>query len=144
MVRRAGADMGIRTRRGFDWTGRYPWIVESALGLKVSSLVMDGEGVIVGDDGVSIVDKLHSRGYDNDVLLIGFDLLEMNGTDLRQEPLLKRKAALAKLLRRSSDVASSCRTSQCSASTPSATRTTSAAIQFLGLPVPENRPWTIT
>jgi bifunctional non-homologous end joining protein LigD len=82
MVRRAGADMGIRTRREFDWTGRYPWIVESALGLKVSSLVMDGEGVIVGDDGVSIVDKLHSRGYDNDVLLIGFDLLEMNSTDL--------------------------------------------------------------
>jgi predicted helicase len=42
-------------------------------------------------------------------------------------------------------VASSCRTSQCSASIPpSATRTTSAAIQFLGLPIPENRPWTIT
>jgi hypothetical protein len=39
-------------------------------------------------------------------------------------------------------VASSCRTSQCSASTPSVTRTTSASIQFLGLPVPENRPWT--
>src|SRR5580704_4373597 len=41
-------------------------------------------------------------------------------------------------------VASSSRTSQCSASTPSATRTTSAAIQFFGLPVFVNRPWTIT
>jgi hypothetical protein len=47
-------------------------------------------------------------------------------------------------LRGSALVASSCRTSQCSASTPSATRTTSVAIQLLGLPVPENRPWTIT
>src|SRR6266478_4152217 len=40
--------------------------------------------------------------------------------------------------------ASSWRTSQCSANTPSAMRTTSAAIQFLGRPVPENRPWTMT
>src|SRR6266478_3864709 len=40
--------------------------------------------------------------------------------------------------------ASSWRTSQCSANTPSAMRTTSAAIQFLGRPVPENRPCTMT
>src|SRR5260370_4012137 len=44
----------------------------------------------------------------------------------------------------SARAASSWTTSQCSANTPLAMRTTSAAIQFLGRPVPENRPWTMT
>jgi ATP-dependent DNA ligase len=90
----------IRTRRGFDWTSRYPWIVETALKLRATSFV-DGGGVITDDNGVSNFDKLHSRQHNEDVLLLGFDLLELDGTDLRDEPLEKRKASLAKLLRRS-------------------------------------------
>jgi ATP-dependent DNA ligase len=49
---------------------------------------------------VADFDRLHSRRHDHEVQLLGFDLLELDGDDVRQEPLDRRKAALAKLLRR--------------------------------------------
>jgi bifunctional non-homologous end joining protein LigD len=63
----------------------------------------DGEGVVLGKDGKSDFARLHSRSHDDAVQLLGFDLLELDGADLRREPLERRKAALAKLLRRSHD-----------------------------------------
>jgi ATP-dependent DNA ligase len=54
-------------------------------------------------DGVSDFDRLHSRRHDGEVQFLGFDLLELNGADLRGEPLENRKATLASLLRRSRD-----------------------------------------
>jgi hypothetical protein len=56
--------------------------------------------VILRQDGVSDFDRLHSRRLDGEVQLLGFDLLEFDGTDLRPEPLDRRKLALARLLRR--------------------------------------------
>ena len=47
--------------------------------------------------------RLHSRRHDREVQLLGFDLLELDGTDLRRDPLMNRKATLASLLRRSRD-----------------------------------------
>jgi ATP-dependent DNA ligase len=100
MVRRTSAGVRIRTRRGYDWTDRFPLIVEAASQLQVTSFVLDGEGVI-RPDGVSDFDALHGRRRDPEVQLLAFDLLELDGTDRRPEPLESRKAALAKLLRRS-------------------------------------------
>jgi ATP-dependent DNA ligase len=101
MVRRTAAGIRIRTRNGHDWTDRFPWIVEAAGKLRATSFVIDGEGVILRQDGVSDFDRLHSRRHDDEVQLLGFDLLELDGTDLRREPLENRKATLASLLRRS-------------------------------------------
>ena len=103
MVRRIAASVRIRTRRGYDWTKRFPRIVEAARKLRASSFVLDGEGVVLGKDGKSDFARLHSRSHDDAVQLLGFDLLELDGADLRREPLERRKAALAKLLRRSHD-----------------------------------------
>ena len=100
IVRRAGDRVRLLTRRGFDWTKRFPRIVEAAQGLRVSSCVLDGEAVVCGPDGVSDFDRLHSNGYDAQVFLYAFDLLELDGYDSRQEPLERRKAALGKLLAR--------------------------------------------
>ena len=50
--------------------------------------------------GLSLFDRLHSGRFDREVILCGFDLLELNGTDLRPLPLEQRKAKLAELLRR--------------------------------------------
>jgi len=52
---------------------------------------------------VSDFDKLHSRRHDGEVQLLGFDLLELDGADLRGEAFIYRKAALTRLLRRSRD-----------------------------------------
>jgi ATP-dependent DNA ligase len=99
MVRRTADGVRIKSRRGYDWTDRFPLIVDAAARLRASSFVLDGEGVILGQDGLSDFDRLHSRRHDGEVQLLGFDLLELNGTDLRPEPLEQRKLALARLLR---------------------------------------------
>ena len=100
MVRRQGARVRLFTRRGFDWSHRFPLIVEAAGSLRVSSISIDGEAVVCGDDGISDFDRLHSQCWDAAVFLFAFDVLEIDGDDLRQEPLERRKARLEKVLAR--------------------------------------------
>jgi bifunctional non-homologous end joining protein LigD len=100
MVRRQGSRVRLFSRRGFDWSHRFPAIVEAAGALPVMSASLDGEAVVCGEDGIADFDKLHSRGFDDSVILFAFDLLEVDGDDLRQEPLERRKARLDKLLAR--------------------------------------------
>jgi bifunctional non-homologous end joining protein LigD len=94
----------VFTRRGFDWTARFPWIEDALRSLRVQSATIDGEAVWCGQDGISDFEKLHSRAHDDQVFLYAFDLLELNGEDCRREPLEARKAALAKLLSRTTGV----------------------------------------
>jgi bifunctional non-homologous end joining protein LigD len=101
IVRRTPSGIRIRTRRGYDWTDRFPLIVEAAGRLRATSFLLDGEGVILRPDGVSDFDALDDRRRDREVQLLAFDLLELDGEDLRPDPLERRKAGLAKLLRRS-------------------------------------------
>ena len=61
--------------------------------------MIDGEAVLLGVDGVSDFDGLHSRKYDDEVQLYTFDILALDGDDLRALPLSMRKANLARLLR---------------------------------------------
>jgi ATP-dependent DNA ligase len=98
IVRRDGGRVSLFTRRGHDWSGRYPLIIDAARRLKVSSIVIDGEAVILGPDGRSDFDKLHTHGYDNQVVLYAFALIRVDGEDWRPRPLEERKAKLAKIL----------------------------------------------
>jgi bifunctional non-homologous end joining protein LigD len=100
MARRRGDRVRLYTRRGYDWTGRYPRIAQALRSLKVTSAVIDGEAVWCGPDGVSSFDKLHSRAHDDQVFLYAFDLLELDGVDCRAQPLAIRKAWLRKLFAR--------------------------------------------
>jgi bifunctional non-homologous end joining protein LigD len=56
--------------------------------------------VVCGPDGIAVFDALHRRGGAGDAVLQAFDLLELNGEDLRLLPFEKRKAELARLLAR--------------------------------------------
>jgi bifunctional non-homologous end joining protein LigD len=103
MVRKAGDHVRIYTRRGVDWTKRFPRITEAVRKLKVASALLDGEGVICDDRGLAIFDKLHSKLHDESVMLYAFDVLELDGDDCRRERLDERKSRLRKLLRRRSD-----------------------------------------
>ena len=98
MVRRAPSGVCIRSRRGYDWTDRFPLIVEAASRLRATSFVFDGEGVILRPDGVSDFDALHDGRRYGEAQLLAFDLLEIDGEDLRPQPLERRKARLEKLL----------------------------------------------
>ena len=99
IVRKVGDRVRLFTRRGYDWTERYPRIREALAGLRAASVTIDGEAVFCGPDGVAVFDRLHSRAYDDQVILYAFDLLELDGEDFRPRPLEERKAALAKLLK---------------------------------------------
>jgi bifunctional non-homologous end joining protein LigD len=100
LVRRHAGGVRLFTRNGHDWTGRFPLIARAALSLKAASCLIDGEAVACDGDGLPVFDQLRYRRQDGHVFLYAFDLIELDGNDLRHEPIERRKAALAKLIRR--------------------------------------------
>jgi bifunctional non-homologous end joining protein LigD len=100
IVRREGPAVRLFTRRGYDWTDRYPAIASAAAKLRARSFTLDSEAVVVGADGVAVFEALHRRHKASDAILYAFDLLELDGEDLRPLPLSSRKAKLARLLAR--------------------------------------------
>jgi bifunctional non-homologous end joining protein LigD len=100
MARRDAAGVRLFTRRGNDWTALYPSIAAAVAALPCRSCLIDGEGVICGEDGVSVFDRLrYGRQPQAEAVLFAFDLLELGGNDLRRSPLGDGKRALFKLLR---------------------------------------------
>ena len=99
MICRDTAGMRLLTRRGYDWTARFPAIASAASVLRAKSFLIDGEAVCCDDKGIALFDKLRQRRNEWSVFLVAFDLLELNGRDLRREPIEIRKAGLARLLR---------------------------------------------
>jgi bifunctional non-homologous end joining protein LigD len=99
MIRKSAGRVTLFTRRGFDWTARYPQLVAAAEAIKAASFLIDGEAVCAGDDGVTDFSKLHSRVSDHEAFVYGFDLLELDGEDLKPRPLLERKVVLQRLLK---------------------------------------------
>ena len=91
------------TRNGHDWSEHYPLITEAALRNRNSSFVIDGEAVLLGVDGRSDFNGLHSRNHDAEVEFYAFDMLVSDGDDLRKLPLSMRKTNLARLLARRVD-----------------------------------------
>jgi bifunctional non-homologous end joining protein LigD len=103
MVRRDPVGVRLLTRNGYDWTGRFPLIAAiaaAAEALRARSFLIDGEAVACDGDGLPVFDRLRYRRQDGRVFLYAFDLLELNGRDMRREPLEVRKVALAAVLRR--------------------------------------------
>jgi bifunctional non-homologous end joining protein LigD len=101
MVRRDPAGVRLFTRKANDWTARFPLIVEAVNHLKVRSCLIDGEVVCCDERGLAIFQKLRQRREEHSAFLYAFDLLELNGADLRREPIEVRKATLASILRKS-------------------------------------------
>jgi bifunctional non-homologous end joining protein LigD len=103
MAQRDGAGVRLFTRRGLDWTDRYPSIAAAVAALACRSCLIDGEVVICGEDGTPVFDRLrYGRQPQTEARLFAFDLLELGGKDLRRSPLEERKRQLAKLLRKAS------------------------------------------
>jgi bifunctional non-homologous end joining protein LigD len=86
-LERDGDSVRLITKGGYNWTSRYPWIVEAALKNRFRQFVIDGEAVILGVDGRSDFDALHSGRHNEEVQLYAFDMLAGDGDDIRQLPL---------------------------------------------------------
>ena len=80
---------------------RYPLVAEAVNHLKVRSCLIDGEVVCCDEKGVTTFQLLRHRRNEPQAFLYAFDLLELNGADLRREPIEVRKATLASILRKS-------------------------------------------
>jgi ATP-dependent DNA ligase len=99
LARRDGERVRLFTRHGTDFTGRFPKITAAVENLPVHSCVLDGEAIVVNERGLSVFDILRYRLRDHDAVLCAFDLIELDGKDLRWRPIEHRKATLANLLR---------------------------------------------
>ena len=92
IVAREESRVRLFTRNRHDWSGRFPWIVESALRNRHTQFVIDGEAVLLTLDGISDFNGLHSRRQDEAVQLYAFDIMALDGEDdLRALPLSMRK-----------------------------------------------------
>jgi bifunctional non-homologous end joining protein LigD len=99
-ARRGASGRHLITRNGNDWTSRLPSIVEGLKALGCRSCLIDGEVVVTDANGLASFNLLRTGSRVRpDAFLYAFDVLEINGKDLRLEPLEKRKQALERLLR---------------------------------------------
>ena len=89
------------TRNGHDWTHRFRDLPRAAEELQAGSAVLDGEVVVLDEQGVSSFARLKAalgEGAAHRLLFFAFDLLHLDGRDLREQPLLERKRQLERLL----------------------------------------------
>ena len=90
----------VLTRTGLDWSEHFPAIVNAAVKLDCQSAIIDGEAIIQDENGISDFEALRSALWrcPHAIILYAFDLMHLNGRDLRQEPLLERRWLLQGLL----------------------------------------------
>ncbi|MET4236591.1 bifunctional non-homologous end joining protein LigD [Bradyrhizobium sp. LA6.10] len=90
----------VFTRRGHDWTRRFKKVADDAWHIKASSAIIDGEIVVPAADGSTDFSVLQNelKGTSTKIVLVAFDLLYLNGRDIRKVPLFERKAALKKVV----------------------------------------------
>jgi bifunctional non-homologous end joining protein LigD len=96
----AGETVRLYTRSGQDWTDKFRPIAEAFAGLDIAALV-DGEVVVFETGGRTSFQALQealSQRRSADLRYVAFDLLILNGEDLRKQPLTERKRQLKKLL----------------------------------------------
>ncbi|MGR9396461.1 DNA ligase D (plasmid) [Rhizobium leguminosarum] len=89
----------LKTRKGLDWTTKYPEIAEAASTLP--DAIIDGEICALDDNGVPDFAALQaalSEGKTGELVYFAFDLLYEGGEDVRSLPLVERKARLQSLL----------------------------------------------
>jgi bifunctional non-homologous end joining protein LigD len=103
LAERKGSIVTLHTRKGFDLAARFPLVAEAIAKLPVKACLIDGEAIVCDANGLAVFDLLRRRWGGESVTLCAFDLLELDGRDMRGLPIEDRKAALAKLLRKPPD-----------------------------------------
>ena len=99
MAYRDAGSVRLLTRRGYDWTHRFGLIAKAVGGLRCQSCLIDGEAVACDEQGMPDFKLLIRNSRYGSAQLYAFDLLELDGEDLRTTPIEQRKNALRRLLR---------------------------------------------
>ena len=99
LLARKDADrVRLWTRYGTDFTGSCPAIADAVRSLPVDKALIDGEAVVFRPDGHSDFAALRTKVGGEQASLVAFDLLNLEGADLRQRPLEERREALAQVV----------------------------------------------
>ncbi|MHC5127164.1 non-homologous end-joining DNA ligase [Pseudomonas inefficax] len=101
MLARIDGSVQLFAKNGYDWTDRMPMLAADLARMAVHSAWLDGEVVVQDDDGRPAFQALQSAfatRQTDDLVYVVFDLLYLNGVDLRGNPVERRRQALADLL----------------------------------------------
>ena len=98
MARRDVRGVRLLSRKGNDLTSRFPFIGIAVALRSVRSCVIDGEAIVCDEKGLAVFDLIRGHQPLATAVHCAFDLVELNGEDLRPQPIEVRKALLADLL----------------------------------------------
>jgi len=98
LARRDSAGVRLITRHGNDFTARFPLVASAVEALPARSCLIDGEAIVCDENGLAVFELIRGHGSKTSAVLCAFDLLELDGKDLRRRPIEERKGLLAKLL----------------------------------------------
>jgi bifunctional non-homologous end joining protein LigD len=99
LARRDSAGVRLITRAGNDFSSRFPFIATAVGKLPVRSCLIDGEAIVCDENGLADFELIRVHGTAADAVHCAFDLLELDGSDLRRRPIEERKGLLTQLLR---------------------------------------------
>jgi bifunctional non-homologous end joining protein LigD len=98
LARRGPAGVRLITCNGNNFTHRFPFIEMAVKSLPVRSCLIDGEAVVCDKNGLAVFELIRGHRTIASAVHCAFDLLELEGKDLRRDPIEKRKDLLAQLL----------------------------------------------
>ena len=99
LAQKDGDQVKLITRNGYDFADRYRLIVDAIANLPVKFCIIDGEAIVADQNGLSVFDLIRYRRHDHAASLCAFDVIELDGADLRRSPIEERKQRLAAVLR---------------------------------------------
>ena len=99
MARRDGDRVRLLSRKGHDFASRFPLAAAAVAALSARSCIIDGEAIACDEKGLAVFDLIRRQQHGRAVALCAFDLLELDGEDLRRMPIETRKLTLKSLLR---------------------------------------------
>ena len=105
-ARKSARGVQMLTRSGLDWTYRVPAVAEAVAGLPAESVTLDGEVVVLAEDGNTNFADLQAsfqNGEKHPLTFFCFDLLHLEGRNPRNSPLRERKALLSGVVPRDED-----------------------------------------
>jgi bifunctional non-homologous end joining protein LigD len=91
MARRDGAGVRLITRHGNDFTSRFPFVVTAVTALPARSFLIDGEAIVTNGDGLAVFELIRHKRHGDSAVLCAFDLIELDGEDLRRSSIEYRK-----------------------------------------------------
>ena len=101
LARRDGPKVTLISRHGRDLTYRFPLAAAAVAALSVNSCLIDGEAIVCDGKGLAVFQFIRNYRRGNAATICAFDLIEIDGRDLRQQPIEERKHVLKWLLTKS-------------------------------------------